>query len=64
MELRHLRFFISQAGEENVSHTVLKLHASHPSLNRRIHDLEDKIGFQLFGRNTKSVRLIEAGRII
>ena len=62
MELRHLRYFIAVAEEENVSRAALKLHVSQPALSRQIHDLEDELGFALLERTAKSVRLTDAGR--
>jgi len=62
MELRHLRYFVAVAKEENVSRAALKLHVSQPALSRQIRDLEDEIGFLLLERSAKSVRLTEAGR--
>src|SRR5687768_10104497 len=62
MELRHLRYFIGVAEEENVSRAALKLHVSQPALSRQIRDLEDELGFSLLERSAKSVRLTEAGR--
>jgi DNA-binding transcriptional LysR family regulator len=62
MELRHLRYFVAVAGEENVSRAALKLHVSQPALSRQVRDLEDEIGFKLFERSAKSVKLTEAGR--
>src|SRR5262245_6521416 len=63
MELRHLRYFIAVAEEENVSRAALKLHVSQPGISRQIRDLEDEIGFQLFERSAKSLKLTEAGKI-
>ncbi len=63
MELRHLRYFVAVAKEENVSRAALKLHVSQPALSRQIRDLEDEIGFLLLQRSAKSIRLTEAGRI-
>ena len=63
MELRHLRYFVAVAEEENVSRAASKLHVSQPGVSRQIHDLEDEIGFSLFDRNGKSVRLTAAGKI-
>ncbi len=62
MELRHLRYFIAVALEENVSKAALKLHVSQPALSRQIRDLEEELGFELLERSAKSVRLTEAGR--
>lgn len=63
MELRHLRYFVAVAEAENVSRAALKLHVSQPAISRQIHDLEAEIGFPLFERSAKSVRLSAAGRI-
>lgn len=63
MELRHLRYFVAVAEEENVSRAALKLHVSQPGISNQIHDLEDEIGFPLFERTAKSVRLSAAGKI-
>jgi DNA-binding transcriptional LysR family regulator len=63
MELRHLRYFIAVAEEENVSRAALKLHVSQPALSRQIRDLENELGFLLLERRAKSVHLTEAGRV-
>lgn len=62
MELRHLRYFIAVAEEENVTRAAARLHVSQPPLTRQIRDLEDELGFALFVRRGKSLRLTEAGR--
>ncbi len=62
MELRHLRYFVAVAEAENVSRAALKLHVSQPGISRQIRDLEDEIGFQLFERSAKSIKLTNAGR--
>jgi len=62
MELRHLRYFVAAAEQENVSRAALKLHVSQPGISRQIHDLEDEIGFPLFERSAKALKLTDAGR--
>jgi DNA-binding transcriptional LysR family regulator len=62
MELRHFRYFVAVAEEENVSRAALRLRVSQPGLSRQIRDLEEEIGFQLFQRAAKSLRLTDAGR--
>ena len=63
MELRHLRYFIAAAEQENVSRAALKLHVSQPGISRQIRDLEEEIGFPLFERKARRVRLSAAGKI-
>jgi DNA-binding transcriptional LysR family regulator len=63
MELRHLRYFVAVAEEEHVSRAAARLRVSQPGVSRQIHDLEEELGFPLFARTGKSVRLSAAGRI-
>ena len=42
MELRHLRYFVAVAEQENVTRAAAKLRVSQPGVSHQIHDLGEK----------------------
>lgn len=63
MELRHLRYFITVANERNFSRAAEKLHIAQPPLSRQIRQLEEELGLVLIDRESRPLRLTEAGRL-
>lgn len=61
MELRHLRYFVMAAEEENISRAASRLNVSQPAVSRQIRDLEEELGLPLFHRESTGLRLTGAG---
>ena len=63
MELRHLRYFVGVGEEQHFGRAAERLHIAQPALSRQIQDLENEIGFPLFDRLPRGVRLSAAGKL-
>src|SRR5437879_5184146 len=62
MELRHLRYFVAVGEEQHYGRAARRLHVAQPALSRQIQDLEEEIGFKLFDRLPRGVKISAAGR--
>jgi DNA-binding transcriptional LysR family regulator len=63
MELRHLRYFVAIGEEENYRRAAQRLHVAQTALSTQIQDLEAELGFKLFDRLPRGVKLSVAGRL-
>jgi DNA-binding transcriptional LysR family regulator len=63
MELRHLRYFVAIGEEEHYGRAARRLRVAQPALSRQIQDLEEELGFTLFDRLPRGVRLSSAGKL-
>ncbi len=62
MELRHFRYFIVVAEEQNIMRAAERLHIAQSALSRQMMDLEEQLGVALFERQHRRIHLSEAGR--
>jgi LysR family transcriptional regulator, benzoate and cis,cis-muconate-responsive activator of ben and cat genes len=63
MELRHLRYFVAVAEEENFHRAAEKLHVSQSPLSRQMQQLKEEVGVDLFEPSGRGVKLALAGRL-
>jgi DNA-binding transcriptional LysR family regulator len=64
MELKQLNYFVAVVNHMSFSKAAEKLHISQPSLSNAIKNLERDLGFQIIERNTRNIRLTEAGEVL
>jgi DNA-binding transcriptional LysR family regulator len=63
MELRHLRYFVAVGEEQHYGRAAQRLRVAQPALSRQIQDLEAEIGFKLFDRLSRGVKISSAGKL-
>ena len=62
MELRHLRYFVAVGEEQHYGRAAQRLRIAQPALSRQIQDLEEEVGFKLFDRLPRGVKISAAGK--
>ncbi|MBY0273318.1 MAG: LysR family transcriptional regulator [Alphaproteobacteria bacterium] len=63
MIFRHLRYFVSVAELKSFTAAAYALNITQPSISQQIADLEKTLGFSLFKRSSRSVKLTVAGEV-
>lgn len=63
MDIRQLKYFVAVANTRNFTRASELLHIAQPPLSRQIQLLEEELGVQLILRQSRPLRLTEAGRM-
>jgi len=62
MELRQLRYFLAVGEDQHFGRAAKRLRVAQPALSRQIQSLEQEIGFKLFDRLPRGVKISAAGK--
>ena len=64
MTLQQLKYFITVAEIKNITYAAQRLYTSQPTISRQIQMLEAELGYSLFNRRGKPLKLTEPGKIL
>ncbi|WHZ00891.1 LysR family transcriptional regulator [Neobacillus sp. YX16] len=64
MELRVLRYFVTVARIESITHAADLLHITQPTLSRQLTNLEEELGMQLLIRGKRKISLTDGGKLL
>ena len=64
MTIRQLEYFCAVAEGRSISAAARALHVAQPPISRQIAQLEAELGVQLFARESRGMKLTEAGQAL
>lgn len=64
MDLRQVKCFLKVADEHNITKAASLLNMSQPPLSRKIKQMENELGIQLFIRDKHTLQLTDSGKIL
>lgn len=64
MDVRALRYFIEVIRQNGFTRAAEHLHVTQPTISKMIRQLEDEVGAKMLLRNTRTLQLTDAGRIV
>ena len=64
MRIETLENFIAISREESISLAAEKMHISQPALSQQLASMEKELGVKLFVRDTRKLKLTDAGMIV
>lgn len=64
LNYHHLRYFLAVSTQGGIKAAARVLHISPPTLSTQVQELEGFLGTRLFRRESRSLRLTEAGRLV
>ncbi|WP_420143179.1 LysR family transcriptional regulator [Sphingobium sp.] len=64
IDIRQLRYFLAVAAERSFTRGAERLHMAQAPLSKRIQELEEEMGVQLFDRDSRPIALTPAGHLL
>lgn len=64
LNFHHLYYFWKVAKEGHLTRAAQQLHVSQSALSSQIRQLQDQLGYELFSREGRSLRLTEVGQLV
>ncbi|MFF2094030.1 LysR family transcriptional regulator [Paenibacillus sp. NPDC058174] len=64
MDIRHLQYINEIVKQRSFTKAAESLHIAQPTISKSIRNLENELHFELFNRDSKTVKLTDAGEVV